>query len=105
MLQMTSARWGLAPAAVLPAHQGRGIGSALIRRGLEQCRSAGYGAVVVLGEPRYYSRFGFSRAAGRGLSNEYGAHDEFMVMELRAGALDGISGLVRYAPEFGATGC
>ena len=53
---------GLAPVGVLPEHQGRGIGSRLIRQGLLACGEAGYGAAVVLGEPGYYSRFGFGRA-------------------------------------------
>ena len=54
---------GLAPVAVLPKFQRQGIGSKLIRDGLERCRQAGYDAVVVLGDPAYYSRFGFVRAA------------------------------------------
>ncbi len=54
---------GLAPVGVLPEHQGRGIGSRLIREGLLACREAGYRAAVVLGEPDYYSRFGFERAS------------------------------------------
>jgi putative acetyltransferase len=49
---------GLAPVGVLPQHQGQGVGSRLIRAGLEACREAAYDAVVVLGEPGYYSRFG-----------------------------------------------
>jgi putative acetyltransferase len=53
---------GLAPVGVLPEYQGRGIGSSLIREGLDACREAGYGAAVVLGEPGYYTRFGFERA-------------------------------------------
>ena len=47
---------GLAPAGVLPEYQERGIGSRLIREGLDACREAGYGAAVVLGEPGYYTR-------------------------------------------------
>jgi putative acetyltransferase len=50
---------GLAPMAVAPEHQRSGIGSALVRAGLEQCRQLGYQAVVVLGHPEYYPRFGF----------------------------------------------
>jgi putative acetyltransferase len=96
---------GLAPVAVLPDFQRQGIGSKLIREGLKQCRQAGYYAVVLLGYPAYYSRFGFSRAADVGLQNEYGVHDEFMVLPLRDGALDGVSGLVKYLPEFGEAEC
>lgn len=87
---------GLAPVGVLPEHQGRGIGARLIRDGLQACREVGYGAAVVLGEPGYYSRFGFEQASGKGLGNEYGVDDHFMVAELSNGALDGVSGTVRY---------
>jgi putative acetyltransferase len=91
---------GLAPVAVLPSCQGRGIGSALIRAGLDACRARGVGFVVVLGNPRYYARFGFTTAGARGLSNEYGAGAEFMVQELRPDALPRDGGLVRYAATF-----
>jgi putative acetyltransferase len=50
----------LAPMAVLPEHQRHGVGSALVRRGLELCREQGHRIVVVLGHPDYYPRFGFS---------------------------------------------
>jgi putative acetyltransferase len=60
--------------------------------------------VVVLGEPRYYARFGFGRASDRGLGNEYGATDEFMVVELEPGILPTEGGLVKYAAEFGDLG-
>jgi putative acetyltransferase len=92
---------GLAPVGVLPEYQGQGVGSRLIRAGLEACREAAYDAVVVLGEPGYYSRFGFERANGHGLGNEYGVDDYFMVAELRSKVLDGVEGTVRYRPEFG----
>ena len=96
---------GLAPLGVLPAFQGQGIGSSLVRAGLEICRRTGYDAVVVLGNPRYYERFGFSRASAYQLGNEYGADEAFMVLGLKDGILQAISGLVQYQPEFRATGC
>ncbi len=95
---------GLAPVGVLPGYQGRGIGSHLIREGLQACAEAGYGAAVVLGESGYYARFGFERASSRGLGNEYGADEHFMVAELKDGALDGVCGTVRYREEFGEVG-
>jgi len=53
-------RWvGLGPVGVLPSHQGRGIGAALIEHGLRQLRDGECEGVVVLGEPEYYQRFGF----------------------------------------------
>jgi putative acetyltransferase len=91
---------GLAPLAVLPDHQGQGIGSRLIREGLAACERAGSGFVVVLGHPEYYPRFGFTRADHRGLGNEYGADEAFMVLELQIGSIPANGGLVRYGPEF-----
>lgn len=96
---------GLAPMSVLPEFQNRGIGSRLVRQGLEACRQAGYHAAVVLGHVQYYPRFGFRRANDYGLDNEYNAADSFMVMELKEGVLQRIRGLVKYAPEFHNVGC
>jgi len=91
---------GLAPVAVLPAFQRQGVGSRLVRAGLEACRVLGCGFVVVLGEPGYYGRFGFERAGRLGLRNEYGADDAFRVIELSPGSIPPAGGLVKYAPEF-----
>ena len=90
----------LAPLAVLPAHQRRGVGSELVRRGLDHCRRAGYRAVLVLGEPAFYQRFGFmkasltasavplrSRIKRSWLQNCFPAHSQH-------------SGPVKYRPEF-----
>jgi putative acetyltransferase len=93
---------GLAPMAVLPAHQNQGIGSRLVREGLRESQRLGYDIVVVLGHPNYYPHFGFMPAGLKGLRSEYDAADEvFMVAELIPGALDGRRGLVKYDPEFG----
>ena len=94
----------LGPVAVLPEFQGNGIGAKLIRDGLAMCRTSGYDAVVVLGDPGYYSRFGFTKASRRHLKNEYGVDAEFMVLELRSGGLEGVRGLVQYRPEFADAG-
>jgi len=95
---------GLAPLAVLPKYQKQGIGSQLIVEGLEMCRDAGYDAVVVLGHPEYYPRFGFVRASDYGLGNEYGADDAFMVIELKQDALKNVKAIVKYQPEFAEAG-
>jgi putative acetyltransferase len=92
---------GLAPMAVAPAHQRRGIGSALVRAGLEQCRQLGADAIVVLGHPAYYPRFGFAPTVARGIRSDYDVPDDtFMVLELRNGSLDGKSGTVTYHEAF-----
>jgi putative acetyltransferase len=81
---------GLAPLAVAPNHQRKGIGTALVRAGLEQCKQLGFGAVAVLGHPEYYPRFGFSPSSRFGIGCEYDvAEDVFLVMELRPGYLHG----------------
>jgi putative acetyltransferase len=92
---------GLAPMAVLPAYQRRGIGSFLVKQGLEDCRTAGVQAVVVLGHPDYYPRFGFRRASTFGLRCEFDAPDEaFMALELTPNVLSGNGGEIRYHPAF-----
>ncbi|HEX6186161.1 MAG TPA: N-acetyltransferase [Pyrinomonadaceae bacterium] len=92
---------GLAPMAVLPERQGQGVGSALVREGLKECARLGHEVVFVLGHENYYPRFGFRTAAREGVGCEFPAPEEnFMVVELRPGALGGRTGLVRYAPEF-----
>jgi putative acetyltransferase len=93
---------GLAPMAVLPEHQRRGIGSELVRAGLDACHGIGVTALVVLGHPEFYPRFGFVPASRFGLGSEYSVPDDvFMAMELEQGSLAGVSGVVRYHPAFG----
>ena len=89
----------LAPMAVLPKHQGRGIGSALVVRGLDVCRRRGVEAVIVLGHETYYPRFGFSAARAQALSAPFSG-PAFMALELVPGVLGG-GGVVRYPPAFG----
>ena len=93
---------GLAPVSVVPAAQGQGVGSALIRAGLARCPTVGWRAVFVLGDPSYYSRFGFVLAAPLGFRYESEAFDAaFQVLELEEGVLSGCRGRVRYHPAFG----
>ena len=92
---------GLAPMAVLPDWQNKGIGSKLVEKGLRQCKHSGYAAVVVLGHPDYYPRFGFVPSVNYGIKTEYDVPAEvFMIKELQNGALDGWSGTVRYHQAF-----
>ncbi len=94
---------GLAPMAVAPARQRHGIGSALVRAGLDECRALGYGAVVVLGHPDYYPRFGFVPAERFGIGCEYDVPAEvFMALELKPGCLADTAGIIRYHAAFAA---
>ena len=92
---------GLAPMAVAQEHPHKGIAPALVRAGLEQCKKLGCGAVVVLGHPENYPRFGFSPSARFGISCEYEVPEEvFMLVELEPGFLHGASGKVNYHAAF-----
>ena len=83
--------------AVLPGFQRQGVGSALVKEGLENCKQAGYSAVVVLGHPEYYPRFGFISAVSYEIQSEYDVPDEvFMIKELTEGSLSGCHGTVKY---------
>lgn len=96
---------GLAPMAVRPEQQRTGIGGQLIRAGLEECRRRGYSAVVVLGHPDYYPKFGFVPAHTFGVTCEFPSPPEaFMALELEPRALSGVAGVVNYRPEFAAVG-
>lgn len=93
---------GLGPMAVRPDCQRLGIGSSLVKAGIDECATRGCEIVVVLGHSHFYPRFGFRPAHLLGLRSEFAVPDEvFMAMELVGGAMMGRSGLVRYRPEFG----
>jgi putative acetyltransferase len=91
----------LAPLAVRPDRQKVGIGSMLVRQGLEKGRRLGHRVVVVVGHPAYYPRFGFVPARERGLEAPFPVSDAaFMVCELMPDALDGVRGQIEYPPPF-----
>jgi predicted N-acetyltransferase YhbS len=100
----------LGPVGVLPAHQRRGIGSSLVRGALEEARRRAEVAVILLGDPGFYQRFGFEPAAEFGLRNPYAgsstgdlviAEEDFMLAPLDEGARE-LGGEVRWHPAFGA---
>lgn len=96
---------GLAPMAVAPDRQGHGIGSQLVSEGLERCKELGAGAVVVLGHPTYYPRFGFERASIKNIGCEYEVPDDvFMIVELVADYLPDTGGTIKYHAAFSRTG-
>lgn len=85
----------LGPLAVAPAFQGGGVGSLLMRRALNRAGAAGHRAVLLVGDPGYYARFGFSAAATAGLVlDETVPRHRFLALELVPGALAGATGPV-----------
>lgn len=91
----------LAPMAVLPPYQRKGIGSQLVRASLKECQRLNHEIVVVLGHPNYYPRFGFIPAKPKGITCEFEVPDEaWMILELRKGALAGRKGILKFQPEF-----
>jgi putative acetyltransferase len=92
---------GLGPLAVTRERQRLGIGSRLVRAGLDRLQVGGHPFCIVLGDAAYYPRFGFERASKFGIRWERDvADDVFFALELTPGALSGVSGVVRYSPEF-----
>jgi len=91
----------LAPVAVSPQEQRQGIGSALVRAGVERCKELGVGAVVVLGYPSYYPKFGFTPASLFGIKSEYNVPDDvFMALELEPAYFSDKAGTVQYHRAF-----
>jgi putative acetyltransferase len=91
----------LAPLAVTPTCQRRGIGSRLVHNGLSMCRDSGNRIVIVVGHADYYPRFGFSAELAGRLRSVY-AGPSFMALDLVAGALEGVAGDVEYPSPFHA---
>jgi predicted N-acetyltransferase YhbS len=86
----------LGPVAVAASCRKRGIGAALVRRALSEARKFGHGAVVLVGDAPYYSRFGFAAktAAALTMPGPFERH-RLLALELILGALDGAGGLLR----------
>jgi putative acetyltransferase len=93
---------GLGPLAVLPERQRLGIGSLLVRLGIELLSNQGCSFVIILGHPDYYPRFGFERASLHGVAGPWdGVPEEaFMVLILDPAAMKGVFGVTRYRDEF-----
>lgn len=96
----TALALSLAPLAVHPAHQRQGIGSALTKAGLGQARAAGWEAVIVLGHPDFYPRFGFSAELAQGFEAPFSG-PAFMGLELTKNSLSGRKGRIIYPAPFG----
>jgi putative acetyltransferase len=91
---------GMAPVSVLPARQNEGFGSALVRHALDAARCCGAGWIVVLGDPAFYARFGFTPAPRAGLTDEYNGGDAFQVVAIDPDAVPHGAGTVHYAKAF-----
>lgn len=92
--------YGLGPLAVVPGHERHAVGRRLVQNGLAESHARDACMVVVLGDVKYYSRFGFESASRHGLRNEFGVEESFMVFMLEATAHPPPATLVRYADEF-----
>ncbi|HIF9187931.1 TPA: GNAT family N-acetyltransferase [Photobacterium damselae] len=86
---------GLGPVSVIPSQQGKGIGHALIQQGILQAQELGFKGVVLLGEPEYYTRFGFTPSPKLTLD---GVPPEFFLVKALEGEIP--SGEVSYHPAF-----
>lgn len=91
----------LAPMAVLPDFQRKGIGKELIKIGLIRAEERGFGSVIVVGHPEYYPKFGFKPASIYNIKPPFDVPDNaFMAIELKKGNLKNVSGVVQYPEEF-----
>lgn len=90
----------LAPVAVAPDKQKMGIGGALIRRGHEIAKQAGYDYIALVGHSGYYPRFGYIRANTLGIKSDLDVPDDaFMAIDLKSqGATTGAN--LQYPREF-----
>lgn len=92
---------GLAPLAVDESLRGQGIAKQLIYEGLDTLNEFGYSAVVVLGDPALFNRFGFEPAARHGLHCRWlGTEAAFQVYRLAETTFDGAEGRIEYSEPF-----
>jgi putative acetyltransferase len=92
---------GLAPLAVLPEYQRKGIGTELMQTAIARIKEGGCPYIIVIGHPEYYTRFGFERASQFGIRSEWEVPDEpFMILMLDRKAMNGITGVARYRQEW-----
>ena len=91
----------LAPMAVVPEFQKKGIGTKLIEEGIRKAKELNFETIIVLGHKDYYPRFGFQKASKWNIKCPFEVPDEaFMAMEISDNALKNKSGTVIYPPEF-----
>ncbi|MBD2359445.1 N-acetyltransferase [Tolypothrix sp. FACHB-123] len=90
----------LAPMAVLPDFQKQGIGSALVKAGLEIANVRGEAIVIVLGHPQFYNRFGFEASVNYGIESPFPVPEEFFMVKLLQNSQQNYTGKVIYPPAF-----
>jgi putative acetyltransferase len=93
---------GLGPMAVLNQFQNQGVGAELVTNGLIKCKQENVDAVVVLGHPNFYPKFGFTPSVHYKIKSEYNVPDDvFMIYECIPNILMGSTGIIKYHPTFG----
>lgn len=94
---------GLGPVAVLSDWRRKGIAAGLIEDGIRQATKGGWAGIFVVGDPRYYQRFGFRTKHAEGFESPYAGH-HLMGLPLKSDAFPTRSGRIDYAPAFSALG-
>lgn len=92
----------LAPLAIIPEYQRKGIGGKLIEEGHKIAKNMGYTAIFLTGHSEYYPKFGYERASEYGISLSIEVPDNcFLVHELKKDSLNNLKGVLKFAKEFG----
>ena len=99
--QSTTTALALAPMAIRPDKQKQGFGKILLKEAIKRCAELGHGAIIVLGHPEYYPKFGFTPASKWNIKYPAEVPDEaFLALELIPGYLDNAQGCVEYLKAF-----
>ena len=98
--QKTTKVLALAPIAVLPQYQNQGIGSLLVDTGLEIAKKTAAPMIIVLGEPKFYHRFGFKKAIDYGIQSPFDVPEEYFMVKFLNNDCDKYQGKVMYSTAF-----